>query len=87
MDEFSKRHETVWHAVDPSRLGLTPQEFTKRTQAAWDGGDIGTVTLEAVQRKLAQAARDVGLHAVHFTGDNAKAIAEVSALLATGTGI
>jgi epoxide hydrolase-like predicted phosphatase len=34
-----------------------------------------------------QAARDVGMHAVRFTGDNAKAIAEVSALLATGTGI
>ena len=172
-------------------LGLTPEEFTDRTQAAWDGGDIGTVTLEGVHRRLAealgiddaqvngimesmwreylgtanialtewarglrpryktgivsnsfvgardreqaaygymdfiddlvyshevgllkpdpriyllscehlgvqpgevvfidnhapfvQAARDVGMHAVHFTGDNAKAIAEVSALLA-----
>jgi epoxide hydrolase-like predicted phosphatase len=29
-----------------------------------------------------RAARDVGMHAVHFTGDNAKAIAEMSALLA-----
>jgi len=29
-----------------------------------------------------QAARDVGMHGVHFTGDNAKAIAEVTALLA-----
>jgi putative hydrolase of the HAD superfamily len=172
-------------------LGLTPAEFAERTQAAWDGGDIGTVTLEEVHRGLGealgiddvqvnaimesmwreylgtanteltrwarglrpryktgilsnsfvgarereqtaygymdfiddlvyshevglakpdariyllscerlgvqpgeavfidnhepfvQAAQDVGMHAVHFTGDNAKAIAEVSALLA-----
>lgn len=172
-------------------LGLTSSDFAERAQAAWDGGDIGTVTLEEVHRTLgealgiddaqvngimasmwreylgtpntamtewarglrpryktgilsnsfvgarereqaaygymdfiddlvyshevgllkpdpqiyllscerlgvqpsqavfidnhapfAQAARDVGMHAVHFTGDNAKAIAQVSALLA-----
>lgn len=28
-----------------------------------------------------QAARDVGMHGVHFTGNNAKAIAEMNALL------
>jgi len=144
-------------------LGLTSAEFGERLQAATDGGDVGTVTLEEVHRKLGeafgiddaqvneitgilsnsfvgarereqaaygymdfiddlvyshevglakpdpriyllscerlgvqpseavfidnhepfvQAARDVGMHAGHFTGDNARAIADVSALLA-----
>jgi putative hydrolase of the HAD superfamily len=36
-------------------LGLTSAEFAERTQAAWDGGDIGTVTLEEVHRRLGEA--------------------------------
>ena len=138
-----------------ARLGLTSGEFDERMQAATDGGDLGTITLEEVHRNLgetfgideaqvneimedmwreylgtanteltawarglrpryktgilsnsfvgarereqaaygymdfiddreafARAARDLGMHAIHFTGDNAKAIAEMTALLA-----
>lgn len=104
-------------AEQAAALGLTPGEFAERAQVAWTGGDIGTVTLEDVHRKLGEAfgidefgvseimaamwreylgtanteltewARGLrpryktGMHAVHFTGDNATAIAEMSALL------
>jgi epoxide hydrolase-like predicted phosphatase len=36
-------------------LGLTSAEFGERMQAATDGGDVGTVTLEEVHRKLGGA--------------------------------
>ena len=36
-------------------LGLTSEEFTGRMQSAWEGGDIGTVTLEEVHHKLGEA--------------------------------
>ncbi len=48
--------------------------------AAWRPARRGR--LHRQPRGLRPAARDVGMHAVHFTGDNATAIAEMSALLA-----
>lgn len=36
-------------------VGLTAEEFAERAGAAWAGGDIGTVTLEDVHRKLGEA--------------------------------
>jgi putative hydrolase of the HAD superfamily len=42
-------------AGQAASLGLTTEEFTERTQAAWEGGDIGAVTLEEVHRALGEA--------------------------------
>jgi len=39
----------------PAVFGLTPEEFAEREAAACEGGDIGTVTLPEVHRKLGEA--------------------------------
>jgi epoxide hydrolase-like predicted phosphatase len=41
----------------PPRLGLTPEEFAEREESAWEGADIGTVTLQEVHHRLGEALR------------------------------
>ena len=36
-------------------LGLTPAQYSERAEGAWEGADIGTVTLQEVHRRLGEA--------------------------------
>ena len=73
IDDLVYSHEVGLLKPDPGiyllsceRLGVRPSE----------------VVFIDDREPFTQAARDVGMHAVHFTGDNTKAIAEMTALLA-----
>jgi epoxide hydrolase-like predicted phosphatase len=46
---------TGWDERWARRLGLTPAEFEQRLDVLWRGGDIGTVTLEQIERQTAEA--------------------------------
>jgi epoxide hydrolase-like predicted phosphatase len=72
VDDLVYSHEVGLLKPDPriyllscERLGVEPRE---------------AVFIDDVERYV-RAAREAGLHAVHFTGDNAKAIREMTGLL------
>jgi putative hydrolase of the HAD superfamily len=72
IDDLVYSHEVGLLKPDPriyrlscERLGVAP----------------GEVVFIDNHEPFVHAARDVGMHAVHFTGDNATAIAEMTALL------